>query len=200
MIVLGLTGSIGMGKSVAAKMFCRLGVAVFDSDACVHVLTRPGGPALPAIARTFPGIVRDGVLDRISLGRTVFADSAALRRLENILHPLVRQARVAFVRRARARRRPLVVFDVPLLFETGGEKQCDAVVVISAPAFVQRQRALARSGMTADKLLGILARQTSDGEKRRRADFVIPSGLGRRFTLNAIRHIVRMPHRRRTKR
>jgi dephospho-CoA kinase len=189
---LGLTGSIGMGKSVAAGMFRRLGVPVFDSDAVVRALTSPKGPAVPAIAALFPGTVTAGVLDRDRLGRLVFGDPAALRRLEAILHPMVRAERKRFAGWARRARQPLVVFDVPLLFETGGEAACDKVLVVSAPTLVQRQRVLARPNMTAEKLAGILARQTPDRIKRRRADFVVPSSLGRRTTLLAIRRIVKM--------
>ncbi|MBM3502617.1 MAG: dephospho-CoA kinase [Alphaproteobacteria bacterium] len=192
MRILGLTGSIGMGKSVAAQMLRRDRIPVFDSDANVHVLTRPNGAAIPAVAQAFPGTVTGGVLDRNALGRLVFSDPAALRRLEAILHPMVRRAREAFVRRARRRRCPLVVFDVPLLFETRGERHCDAVLVVSAPAFLQRQRVLARPNMTAAKFAGILRRQVPDATKRHRADFVVPSSLGKRTTLIAIRHVVRM--------
>ena len=192
MKTIGLTGSIGMGKSVAASMFRRLGVPVFDSDASVRALTRRNGPALPAIDAAFPGVVASGVLDRDSLGRQVFGDAAALRRLEAILHPMVRLERRRFLGRARRARRGLVVFDVPLLFETGGEDNCDVVLVVTAPAAIQRQRVLARSNMTPEKLAGILKRQTPDYAKRRRADFVVPSSLGHRTTLLAIRRIVRM--------
>ena len=142
--------------------------------------------------RPFPAALRCGVIDRQALGRLVFGDAAALRRLERLLHPLVGEARARFMRRARALSRPLVVLDVPLLFETGGEGRCDLVAVVSAPAAVQRSRALRRPGMTAEKLGKILARQMPDREKRRRADFVIPTGLGRRPALQAVRRIVKL--------
>ena len=181
-----------MGKSRAAASFRRLGVPVFDADRAVHDLLGPKGAALAAIEALFPGAVAGGAVDRARLGATVFADAGALKRLEAVLHPLVGRARGRFLRRATAKRARLVVLDIPLLFETGGEGQCDYSAVVSAPAFVQRARALARVGMTAAKLAGILQRQMSDRDKRRRADFVIPTGLGHRFSLNAIRRIATM--------
>lgn len=191
-VTLGLTGSIGMGKSEAASMFRRLGVPVFDADAAVHRLMARGGAAVAAIDAAFPGAVRDGAVDRPALGAQVFDKPASLRRLEAIVHPLVRAERAKFLARARARRVPLVVLDIPLLFETGGEEHCDAVMVVTAPAAVQRARVLARANMTAEKFAAILDQQTPDREKRRRADFVVPTGLGKRVTLNAIRRIVTM--------
>jgi len=191
-VVLGLTGSIGMGKSEAAKMFRRLGVPVFDADAAVHRLMAKGGAAVAAIEAAFPGCVVDGSVDRKALGDRVFGKPDDLRRLEAILHPRVRAARTRFLKQARARRVPLVVFDIPLLYETGGEDQCDAVLVVTAPPFVQRARVMARPGMTAEKFEGILAQQVPDAEKRRRADFIAPTGLGKRVTLNAIRYAITM--------
>ncbi len=192
-VLLGLTGSIAMGKSEASKAFRRLGVPVFDADAAVHELMAPGGRGHKAIQMMFPAAVAaDGSIDRKRLGAAVFEKPHDLRRLEGILHPLVGEARQQFLRRARALGAPLVVLDVPLLFETGGERACDYVAVVSAPAFVQRRRALRRPGMTEKKLAGILAQQTPDAEKRRRADFIIPSGLGRKVSLQAIRHIRNM--------
>ena len=188
---LGLTGSIAMGKSEAARMFARLGAPVFDADAEVHRALAPGRPGAAAVAAAFPEAARGGAIDRRALGRRVFGDAAALRRLESILHPLVGAARERFLRRARARRAPVVVFDVPLLFETGGERRCDRVAVASAPPRVQRRRALRRPGMTPEKFAAILARQTPDREKRRRADFIVPSGLGRRPALLAARRALR---------
>lgn len=191
-IKLGLTGSIGMGKSEAARMFRRLGVAVFDSDATVHELLAPGGRAVDAVASAFPGVVKDGAVDRAALGAAVFGRSTDLRRLEGILHPMVRAARGRFLRHAQARRDRLVVFDVPLLFETGGEVNCDAVVVVTAPPFVQRARVLGRPGMSPEKFAAILGQQVPDVEKRRRADFIAPTGMGKRVTLNAIRQAITM--------
>ena len=190
MKIIGLTGSIGMGKSTAAAMFRRLGIPVHDADAAVHRLLARGGRAVAPVEAAFPGVVRDGAVDRGALGRRVFNDQAALRRLEAILHPLVRAAAARFIARARARRQDLVVLDIPLLFETGGEKRCDAVVVVSAPAFVQRARVLARPGMTEARLAQILAQQMPDREKRAKADFVVETGLGKRYTLCRIAEIV----------
>jgi len=191
MIVLGLTGSVGMGKSTAAAMFRKLGVPVHDSDAAVHRLMAPKGEAAAAIAAAFPGVKRkDGGIDRAKLGQRVFDDAAALRRLERILHPLVRRSQERFLKRARARRVPLVVLDIPLLFETGGDARCDKVVVVSAPAAVQRRRVMARPGMSEERFHAILAQQMPDAEKRRRADYVVPTGFGRAPTLRHLKRIV----------
>ena len=193
MIVLGLTGSIGMGKSTAAAMLRRLGVKVHDSDASVHRLLARGGAAVARIAAEFPGTMdRGGGIDRTALAGRVFGDPAALRRLEAILHPLVRADAARFLRAMAARRAGLVVLDIPLLFESGGEGRCDAILVVSAPAFLQRARVLARSGMSEARLVAILAKQMPDREKRRRADFVVPTGLGRSLTLRRIAEIVRV--------
>lgn len=190
MVVLGLTGSIGMGKSTAAAMLRRMGIPVHDADAAVHRLLAKGGAAVPAIAAAFPGVVGNGAVDRAALGAAVFKDPAALRRLEAIVHPLVRRAEREFLRRARRQGRRLVVLDIPLLFETGGERRCDAVAVVSAPAFLQAQRVLKRPGMTSERLSAVRASQMADAEKRRRADAVIPTGLGRRPTLRALTRLV----------
>jgi len=188
MILLGLTGSIGMGKSTVAAMFRAEGVPVFDADAAVHRLQGPGGALLPAIEAAFPGTTGEGGVDRAALGRAVFGDAAALRRLEAIVHPAVARMRRDFLRRHRAHR--IVVDDVPLLFETGGERRVDAVAVVSAPAWMQRRRVMARPGMTAARLTQILARQVPDIAKRRRADFVIPTGTTRQETQAQIRTLV----------
>src|SRR5512143_914443 len=173
MVIVGLTGSIGMGKSTAAKMLRQMGVPVYDADAAVHRLQAPGGLALPPIETAFPGVVKAGVLDRQALGARVFGNKEALRRLEAIVHPLVGQRQRAFLKRAAQRRVSLVVLDIPLLFEGRGERRFDAVLVVSAPAFLQRRRVMARPGMTADKLNGILRQQVADTIKRRKATFVI---------------------------
>lgn len=191
MIVLGLTGSIGMGKSTAARMLARMGAPVCDSDAIVHGLLGKGGAAVPAIAAAFPGSVIDGAVDRRALGAAVFADPDALKRLEAILHPRVQEAQRRFLGRAAQRGVKVAVLDIPLLFETGGERRVDRTVVVSAPYPVQKARVLARPGMTAEKFAGILARQTPDVEKRRRADYVVPTGLGRLVTRRALRAIVK---------
>jgi len=180
MILLGLTGSIGMGKSTVAGMFRAAGVPVFDADAAVHRLQGPGGALLPAIEAAFPGTTGPRGVDRGTLGQAVFGDPAALRRLERIVHPAVAQARDAFIRRYRGHR--IVVDDVPLLFETHSEHRVDAIVVVSAPAWMQRRRVLARPGMTAKKFASIRVRQTPDVAKRRGADFVIATGVPRAET------------------
>jgi dephospho-CoA kinase len=189
MKVIGLTGSLGMGKSTAAALLRRLGVRVHEADRVVHRLMAKGGAAVPAVRAAFPEAVRAGGVDRTRLAARVFADSALLARLESILHPMVRAESTAFLARARRARVPLAVLDVPLLFETGQDRGCDATVVVTAPAFVQRARAMARPGMTANRLALVLAHQMPDGEKRARADFVVATGLGRR---TALRHLRRM--------
>jgi dephospho-CoA kinase len=196
MIVLGLTGSVGMGKSTAAAMFRRLRIPVHDSDAVVHRLLARRGAAVNAVAAAFPGVFgADGAVDRAALGRRVFDDRPALRRLERILHPLVRRSQQRFLRQARARRLPLVVLDIPLLFETGGARRCDQVVVVSAPYWLQRRRVLARPGMSEDRFRAILAQQLPDHAKRRCADHVVPSGLGRAVTFRRLKRLVRVLRR-----
>jgi dephospho-CoA kinase len=187
MRILGLTGSIAMGKSTAASMLRRMGVPVLDSDALVHALTKPGGAAIPAITTAFPDIAADDGIDRRELSQRAFDDPRVLRSLEQILHPMVRAMQRRFLKLNRARGAKVVVLDVPLLFETGGETACDAVAVVSAPRLVQMQRVLSRPNMSLRKLHGIEARQMPDAEKRKRADFVIPTGLGRRATWVALR-------------
>lgn len=202
MIVLGLTGSIGMGKSAAAATLRRLGVPLFDADATVHRLLEPGGAAVGPVDAVFPGVRNEaGGIDRQRLGPKVFADRAALRRLEGILHPMVRRAEKQFVARARARRDPLVVLDIPLLFESGGDERVDFVLVVSAPLRLQRERVMRRRGMSEDRLAEILRAQMPDREKRRRADFVVATALGRGATFRRLKAIVRelrqgMPARR----
>ena len=171
--VLCLTGSLGMGKSKTAEFFAEAGVPVHDSDAAVHALY--AGEAAPLIESAFPGSTVGGKVDRARLAAIVVGDPAALARLEAIVHPLVRDARDRFLAAAQARGEPVVVLDVPLLFETGGERGCDAVVVVSAPAEIQRRRAFERPGMTAEKFAALVAKQIPDAEKRRRADFIVDS-------------------------
>ena len=173
-LVLGLTGSIGMGKSTVAAMFADLGVPVFDADAEVRRMQGPGGALLPAIEAAFPGTTGPAGVDREALGAAVFGDAAALTRLEAIVHPAVRAAREAFLIEHGGA--PLVVFDIPLLFETGADAEVDATLVVSAPPEVQRARVLARPGMTPERFASILARQAPDAEKRARADHVIDTG------------------------
>jgi dephospho-CoA kinase len=171
MIVLGLTGSIGMGKSTVADFFAESGVPVYDADAAVHRLY--AGDAAPLIEAAFPGTTQDGTVDRGRLAERVIGDSAALRRLEAIVHPLVRRAEEQFLAQAEAAGAPVAVLNIPLLLETGGDTRCDAVVVVSAPAETQRARVMSRPGMTEDKFTGLLGKQMPDAEKRRRADFVV---------------------------
>ena len=190
MVILGLTGSIGMGKSRAARVFRRLGVPVFDADQMVHRLMERGGAAVSTVERAFPGTVRDGAVDRVALGARVFGKSDELRRLESILHPRVGAARARFLNQARARRDALVVLDIPLLLETGGDANCAYTAVVTAPHFVQRARVLARQGMTEEKFAAVLTQQMPDAEKRRRADFVIPTGNNFRYSFDMIRDIV----------
>lgn len=187
MIVLGLTGSIGMGKSTTAAMFADEGVPVYDADAAVHSLYAEGGLAAPLIEAAFPGTTEDGAVSREKLSTRVVGNPEALARLEAIVHPLVGRSRAGFFQAAEAAGADVVVLDIPLLFETGGERRVDAVVVVSAPPDVQRERVLARPGMTEAKLDAILARQTPDAEKRARADYVIDTGRG----LEAAREQVR---------
>ena len=171
--VLCLTGSLGMGKSTAAKFFAEAGVPVHDSDAVVHALYE--GEAVAAIEAAYPGTTSGGKVDRGKLAAKVIDDKAALARLEAIVHPLVAKARDKFLADAQASGAPVVVLDIPLLFEIGGSSDCDAVVVVSAPAKVQRSRALARPGMTEEKFASLLAKQMPDAEKRARADFIVDS-------------------------
>jgi dephospho-CoA kinase len=176
MFVLGLTGSIGMGKSTTARLFAEAGVPVHESDAAVHRLYE--GEAVPAIAAAFPGTVAGGKVDRDKLAARVLGDATALRRLESIVHPLVRAQADRFLSEARAGGAKIAVLDIPLLFETGGEDRVDAIVVVTAPPDVQRERALERPGMTAEKFQAIVAKQMPDMEKRRRADFVVDTSRG----------------------
>jgi len=189
-MVIGLTGSIGMGKTETGKLFARLGIPVHGADEVVHRLYDTGGAAVAAIAREFPGTVRDGRVMREALAARVAADEEAFRRLEAIVHPLVREAELAFLDDARKRGDGLVVLDIPLLFETGGEKRMDAVVVVSAPRDVQRERVLSRPGMSLEKLQAIHARQIPDVDKRSRADFVIETDKGLEHAFAAVQRIV----------
>jgi dephospho-CoA kinase len=192
MIVIGLTGSIGMGKSTLAKQFRQCGAMVLDSDAVVHGLMEKGGKAVKPIAETFPGVEKAGAIDRQALGKQVFGNTQNLTKLEAILHPLVWQAQADFIQYARMHGKEVVVFDIPLLFETGGEKRCDYVVVATAPAFIQRFRVIRRMHMTEEKFAQILKRQMPDGEKRKRADFVVHTGLGKAASLKQVKDILRI--------
>ncbi len=194
MKIIGLTGSIGMGKSTAAAMLKRMRLPVFDADAAVHGFLAPCGAAAAEVARRVSRRrPAGGGIDRRALGARVFGNRAELQKLEAILHPLVGIAERRFLARARAARRPVAVLDVPLLFETGGYRRCDLVLVMWAPAFLQRDRVLRRPGMTAARLAFIRGQQTSDTEKNRLADVRVPSGLGRAFTWRRLRRALAQP-------
>ena len=198
MRILGLTGSIGMGKSTTAKLFIEAGVPVYDADAAVHKVYE--GEAAPAIEAAFPGTTVDGKVDRAKLSAKVVHDQAAIKQLEQIVHPMLGASRKKFLEEAERSGAPVVVMDIPLLFETGGEKRVDAVVVVSTDPATQRERILARGTMTSEALDGILARQLPDAEKRKRADFVVDTSHGLDPVRTAIRDIlaevVKMPQRR----
>lgn len=190
MIILGLTGSIGMGKTETARMFRELGVPVYDADQAVHELYAEGGAAVAPVEAAFPGVTVDGAISREKLSQRVINDKVAFKRLEEITHPLVRADQQQFMDRVVADGTPLVVLDIPLLFEGGGNRRCDFVAVVSAPEPVQRERVMARPGMTAAKLDAILARQTSDAEKRAQADFVIETDRGLEDAARQVHEIV----------
>jgi dephospho-CoA kinase len=190
MIVVGLTGSIAMGKTETAKQFASLGIPVFDSDIEVHRQYAEGGEAVPGIAKAFPEAVIDGKVDRELLSRIVVGDPSAVGKLEAIVHPIVRKHQDRFLEECRARGETIALLDIPLLFETGREKELDFVVVVTAPADVQRQRALQRPGMTEKKLEKILSRQTPDSEKRARADFIVDTSKGLPAALAQVREII----------
>jgi dephospho-CoA kinase len=190
MFILGLTGSIGMGKSTAATVFRRLGVAVHDADAAVHAAMLPEGSAFLAICQAFPDVCSRSGIDRNLLSNIVFADNESLGCLESILHPLVRKHKQAFLKQSAQRRYQVVVLDVPLLYETSGQNFCDAVVVVTAPKFVQRARVMSRSGMTFEKFESILAKQVPDALKCRYAEFVVQTGIGQLESIRSIRRIL----------
>ncbi len=199
MILIGLTGSIGMGKSTTAAMFRDAGVPVYDADAAVHDLYDVGGAAVEPVGAAFPGVVRDGRVDREALRHAVLGKPEELKRLNAIVHPLVGRDRVGFFAKAEAEGADMVVLDIPLLFETGGHANVDAVVVASAPADTQRERVLAREGMTPERLDAILAQQVADAEKRARAHFVVDTSRGlepAREQVAEIIAIMRDPQRR----
>jgi dephospho-CoA kinase len=190
MIVVGLTGSIGMGKSATAAMFQEEGCPVLDADADVHKLYAVGGAAVGPLEAAFPGVVKDGAVDRAALSARVVGDHAAMDLLNSIVHPLLQDSRESFFERARAQRAEIVVLDIPLLFETGGERNVDAVVVVTAPAEVQRQRVLARKDMNEAKLDAILSRQMADVEKRARAQFIVDTSAGFEAARAQVRDII----------
>jgi dephospho-CoA kinase len=191
MMVLGLTGGMGMGKSTAAAAFRRARIPVFDADAAVHQLQARGGRAVRTIEAAFPGTVRDGAVDRVALRHAVLGNRDALTRLEHILHPLVEQEERAFVARGRRQGRRAVVLDIPLLFETGGDRRVDRIVVVSAPRAVQMHRIRSRRRMSTADIAAVIARQMPDAEKRRRADLIVRTGLSRHNSLKALNRLIR---------
>ena len=190
MIVVGLTGSIGMGKSTAAEMLMQMGVPVHDSDKIARAAAADGGAAIPEILKQFPEAFVDGKLDRGLLGQIIFKDDAKRIALESIIHPIVRQSQENFMRAEAAKGHKIVVLDIPLLYETGAESRVDKVIVVSAPFFIQKKRVMARPGMTESKFKGILASQVPDEEKRARADFVVLTGLGKAYTERALKKAI----------
>lgn len=195
MVIIGLTGSIGMGKSTAAGLFRRLGVPVHDADAEIHRLLRDDRGAIAAVGRAFPGSVVRGQVDRRKLGAMVFGRKPALKKLEAILHPLARRGADRFLARHARSRRRVVVLDIPLLFETGGAGRVDHIVVVTAPAFLQRQRVLRRPGMSVARFADVLALQTPDAYKRQHAGTVVATGLGKRPSLRALRQVIHTQRR-----
>lgn len=190
MIILGLTGSIGMGKSTTAKMFADKGVRVYDADAAVHALYAKGGAAVEPLGEAFDSVIVDGAIDRGALRQSVVGDSDAMRRLEQIVHPLVAQSQIDFREAAMASGAAFSVLDIPLLFETGGDARCDYVCVVSAPADMQRDRILARGTMSEEEFEAILAKQVPDSEKRSRADFIVSTAFGLEFARQHVAAIV----------
>jgi dephospho-CoA kinase len=190
MIIIGLTGGIGMGKSTVARQFELLGAKTCSADACVHKLMERDGKAVGPIKKLFPDAVKDGQVDRKVLGHIVFSDKQKLAQLEAILHPLVQEMENAFIVRMKKSGVKMVVLDIPLLFETDGHDRVDFTVVVSAPHFVQKQRVMARKGMTAQRFEQIIANQMADLEKRRRADFIISTGLGKGYSFKEVKQLV----------
>ena len=190
MMIIGLTGSIGMGKSTTATLLRHMGFPIYSADDEVHKLLKKGGTAVTAIARLFPETLKRGAIDRKILGRAVFHQPEKLKRLERILHPLVRRTEKEFLQKARQAKARAVILEIPLLFETGGEKRCDITLCVTAPRATQKARVLARPHMTEEKLRAILARQMPDAEKRRKADYVIPTGKGVAATEKQLRKIL----------
>lgn len=195
MIILGLTGSIGMGKSATASLFRDGGVPVYDADAAVHALYAEGGAAVAPIEEAFPGVAEKGAIDRQKLRARVLDDAAAMKRLEGIVHPLAGEAQLDFRRQAKEQGAPFAVLDIPLLFETGGNRHCTYTLVVTAPAEVQRARVLARPGMTEDAFEAILARQMPDADKRARADFILSTAHGFDFARDQVRAIIALMQR-----
>ncbi len=189
MVILGLTGSIGMGKSTTSKLFAEAGAAVYDADAAVHALY--AGKAVDPVGSAFPGTVKDGRIDREALGKIVLGNKAKMMLLESLVHPLVQEVELQFLEQARLERRKVAVLDIPLLFEVGKEKSVDAVVVVSAPYEIQRKRVLERPGMTEEKFKAIYSKQLADAEKRKRAHFIVDTGRGIEAARRSVNSIMR---------
>ncbi len=198
MIILGLTGSIGMGKSATAKLFLKEGVPVYDADASVHQLYEKGGAAVAPLEVAFPGVAEDGAINRATLRAHVLDDSAAMKTLESIVHPLVGQTQLDFRQAAIDSGAALAILDIPLLFETGGNTRCDYVLVVSASPEVQRARVLAREGVTEEVFENILARQMPDAEKRGKADFIISTAHGFTYAHESVQALIALMHRKST--
>ena len=190
LLIIGLTGGIGMGKSTAAHLLSGFGLPIYSADHAVHALLQKGGKGVKPIARLFPEAIQDAAIDRALLGRLVFGEPAKLKKLEMILHPLVQKAERDFLKQARREKAPAVVLEIPLLFETGAEKRCDTTICVTAPKAIQKARVLKRKGMNAAKLKAILARQMPDRDKRRRADYVVRTGVGRADTRRQLQEII----------
>jgi dephospho-CoA kinase len=190
MKIIGLTGGIGMGKSTAAEILRRMGLPVYYADRVVHNLLRKNGGAVKPVARAFPEALKRGAINRTVLGRIVFGDPVKLKELERILHPLVRKTEKTFLQKARRQKAPTAILEIPLLFETGGQKRCDAVICVTAPRAVQKARVLVRPGMTEAKFEAILKRQMSDRQKRAKADYVIHTGKGYADTRKQLRRVI----------
>ena len=189
MIIIGLTGSIGMGKTTVAGILKKLGYPVYSADEAVHHVLKKGGKAVKAVAKIFPESLKRGAIDRKILGKIVFGQPRKLRQLEKIIHPLLRDIERKFLQKARKKKAPAAILEIPLLFETGADKRCDITLCVTAPAAVQRARVLARKGMTKEKLKAILARQMSNKEKCAKADYVVPTGTSRRDTEKFLRKL-----------
>lgn len=191
MIILGLTGSIGMGKTTVASQLTQCGIPVCSADTIVHKLLAKGGAAVAPVAEIFPETLEDGAINRTRLGEIVFTDKAQMTRLEHIIHPLVVSEENNFLEQQRKLSARMVVLDIPLLFETEAEKRCNAVIVVTAPAWIQKRRVLQRKGMTKEKFARILAQQMPDEQKRRRADFIIHTGMGKAYSLYQVKRLLR---------
>jgi len=191
MVIIGLTGSIGMGKSTAAKILRDLGFPIYDADATVHALLKKGGKAVAPVAKLFPQTLKHDGIDRKLLGRAVFGQPKKLQQLEHIIHPLMRSVERAFLQKVRIAEAHAAILEIPLLFETGAEKRCDVTLCVTAPRAIQKARVLSRPGMNKEKLRAILARQMPDAEKRKKADYVVPTGKGIAATKKHLREILR---------